>query len=72
MGQRSRWTMVLAVGPGQRPLPPARADEPDRRDTIVLEAMVFDVQIDAGSKLHLGALKLLFIKKFPASGQNHH
>ena len=32
---------------GQRPLPPPRTDEPDRRDTIILDAVVFDVQIDS-------------------------
>src|SRR4029450_1111116 len=59
-------------GDGQSPLPPSRTDKPDRRDTIILDAVVFDVQIDPGSQLHLGALQLLLIKKFPAAGQNHH
>ena len=32
---------------GQRPLPPHRLDEPDGRDTVIFDAVVFDVQVDS-------------------------
>lgn len=60
------------LGKGQCPLPPRRTDEPDRRDTIILDAVVFDVQRDPRPSLHLCTLKLLLIKKFPASRHNDH
>src|SRR4030095_2836345 len=46
--------------------------EANRRDTIVLDAVVFDGQIHPWSQLGLGALKLLLIKKFPAPREDHH
>src|SRR5215813_3391023 len=60
----ARLTMALmtrACGPGdgQRLLPPPRTHKPDRRDTIVLHAVVFHVQVDPRSQLDFSALKLL-------------
>ena len=43
------------------------AHEAYRGDTIILQAVVFDMQVDPRSQLYLGALKLLLIKKFPAA-----
>ena len=43
------------------------AHEAYRGDTIILHAVVFDMQVDPRSQLYLGALKLLLIKEFPAA-----
>jgi hypothetical protein len=83
------WNMcdIRLYAPGTPTCPPARrsvhvfdalpcrrgADEANRRDTIVLEAVVFDVQIRPRSQLlHLRALKMLLIKKFPVPRDNDH
>src|SRR5712691_9615559 len=60
-------TMTLAArsrrpGEGQSPLPPHRTDEPDGRDTLLLDAVVFGVQVDPPPSLHLRALKLLLLE----------
>jgi hypothetical protein len=74
----SRCPMVLAArsrlpGDRQSPLPAHRTDKAKRGDTVILEAVVLDAELRLRPQLgRLRPLKVLPIKKFPASRQNHH
>ena len=54
---------------------PRHRGEPTRRnrgDTIILQAVVFDMQIDPRPQLHLGALKPLPHQTIPSALRDHH